>query len=428
LDEEVYVEQPPIINDGTDKVWRLLHALYGLRQSPAKWHEKLCEQLKLLGFSRAGYDPALMVARLDSGELCFIFLWVDDLIIVGTQQECDRVVRDVLGTFKGRDLGEASWLLGMSVKRDKGAKTIELSQERMIGNVLERYGIEKSSTLPMDPNTEVTPDPHEKARRRNEREISVTDDRTVLERLHAKAAMFDTDCESLSKDEHSRYMAIIGAVQYIAVVTRPDIAFAASALARYMSCPTKHLMRCAERLLRYLAATRTHVLRYDCSNVNDIAVSGYSDEDFAGCSKTSKSTSGVVILFCGQPVHWRSKRQPIVTSSTTEAELVALNLCALQVQWLKLMLGNDLGVDPLKALLYCDNKSTVTVSRNPISSDRSRHIAVKYRKIQELVEKQVMSVAWIPTKEQLADILTKQLPRAQFESLRAKLRVLPALV
>jgi hypothetical protein len=74
------------------------------------------------------------------------------------------------------------------------------------------------------------------------------------------------------------------------------------------------------------------------------------------------------------------------------------------------MLSDDLDVDPLQAQLYCDNKSTVTLSRNPISSDRSRHIAVRYRKIQELIEKQVMSVAWIPTKEQVGDILTKALP------------------
>jgi hypothetical protein len=295
LDEEVYVEQPPIVIDETDKVWRLLHALYGLRHSPAKWHERLCEQLQRFGFSRAGYDPALMVKRLVPGELCFVFLWVDDLIIIGTQQECHRVVSDVLGTFKGRNLGEASWLLGMSVKRDMSAKTIELSQERMVGSLLERYSINKSSTLPMDPNSEVTPDPHDKERR-VEREMSVTDDRALLERLHAKLASFDSDCEPLPKDEHTRYMARIGAVRYIAVVTRPDIAFAASALARYMSCPTKHLMNCAVKLLRYLAATRTHGLRYDCSNVNEYAVTGYSDADFAGCSKTSKAP--LVWLFC----------------------------------------------------------------------------------------------------------------------------------
>jgi hypothetical protein len=143
-----------------------------------------------------------------------------------------------LAHFKGRDLGEALWLIGMSVKRDKSAKTIELSQERMVEGLLKRYSINKSSALPMDPISEVTPDPHEKERRRVEREISVTDDRTLLERLHAKLASFDAACEPLPKDEDSRYMAIIGAVHYIAVVTRPDIAFASSALGRCMSCPT----------------------------------------------------------------------------------------------------------------------------------------------------------------------------------------------
>jgi hypothetical protein len=78
------------------------------------------------------------------------------------------------------------------------------------------------------------------------------------------------------------------------------------------------------------------------------------------------------------------------------------------------MLGDDLGVNPLQAQLYCDNESTNTLSRNPISLDRSRHIAVKYRKVQELIAKQVMSVEWIPTKDQVAGTLTKATPRVQF--------------
>jgi hypothetical protein len=165
-----------------------------------------------------------------------------------------------------------------------------------------------------------------------------------------------------------------------------------------------------------------------CSGQDNVQLDGYSDADFAGCTKTSKSTSGIVIMFRGQPVYWRSKRQPIVTSSTTEAELVALNLCALQVQWLKLLLGEDLGVAPLRANMYCDNQSTVSVAHNPISSDRSRHINVKHRKVQELIENQVMDVKWISTKEQVADILTKQMPRTQFEYLRSRLHVLPSIL
>jgi hypothetical protein len=117
-------------------------------------------------------------------------------------------------------------------------------------------------------------------------------------------------------------------------------------------------------------------------------------------------------------VHWQSKRQPIVTSSTTEAKLVALNLCAPQVQWLNLLLREDFGVNPLKATLHCDTQSTVAIAYNPVESDRSLHINVKSRKIQELIENQVVSVERIPTKDQVADILTKQMDRRQFEYLR----------
>jgi hypothetical protein len=104
---------------------------------------------------------------------------------------------------------------------------------------------------------------------------------------------------------------------------------------------------------------------------------------------------------------------------------VALNLCALQVQWLKLMIVTDLGVGPLTVELKCDNRSTVSLAHNPVASDRSRHIDVNQRKIQEVIESKVLSVKWIPTTEQLADILTKQMPRTQYEYLRTLLHVLP---
>jgi hypothetical protein len=194
-------------------------------------------------------------------------------------------------------------------------------------------------------------------------------------------------------------------------------------------------MNCARRLLRYLNTTKGLVLRDECSQENNGAgIYGHSDADFAGCSKTSKCTSGIAVLYQGQTVFWRSKRQPVVTSSTTEAELVALNLCALQVQWLILLLGSDLGVEPMKADMFCDNQSTVCVAHNPVASYRSRHINVKkksksgkLRKVQELIENQVLSVKWIPTRRQLADILTKQMPRPQFEHLRSELHVLPRI-
>jgi hypothetical protein len=98
------------------------------------------------------------------------------------------------------------------------------------------------------------------------------------------------------------------------------------------------------------------------------------------------------------------------------------------VQWLTSLLGEDLGVGPLQARLHCDNQSTVALAPNPLASDRSRHIDVKHRKVQELIENQVMNVEWISTTVQVADILTKQKTRTEFEYLRSKLHVLPSVL
>jgi hypothetical protein len=101
--------------------------------------------------------------------------------------------------------------------------------------------------------------------------------------------------------------------------------------------------------------------------------------------------------------------------------LVAPNLCSLQVQWFMLLLGVDLAVAHLETKIFCDNQSTVTIAHSPVASDRSRHIQVKYKKVQELIDSQFMSVKWKQTSEQLADIFRRQLPRPQYEYLRTRL-------
>jgi hypothetical protein len=126
LNKTVYVEQPPILNDGSNRVWRFKKSLHGLEQAGRQWHLNLCDLLQGMGFKRAGYDPALFCRTSSSREKQFIFLWVDDLMIFASKAICDSIVEQVFGTIKGRDLGEATWVLGVSIKRDKEAKTVEL--------------------------------------------------------------------------------------------------------------------------------------------------------------------------------------------------------------------------------------------------------------------------------------------------------------
>jgi hypothetical protein len=374
-----------------------------------------------LHFTRAGYDPALFIS---SDGHTFVLMWVDDLFIFGSPASCDQFTASILSHFDSRDLGEAKWLLGMAVSRDRQNGTITLSHEQMIQNMLTKYGLEscKHSSLPLEANQIVGPDPHKGSREKILGQLKgLNPDSSEAKSLQSKLDQMKSDSRLLSDSERQRYMQIVGSLQYVATVTRPDISFAASSLARFLSCPTAHLMKCAERVLRYLAGTRTHKLTYTKSKTTTLI--GYSDADWANCEETRKSTSGIIICLNNSPIYWRSKRQPIVTMSTTEAELVALTELALQVKWLKHMLTQDLRITIGATPLYCDNSSTVTLAKDPISSDRTKHIEVRHRKVQELVESKEVEVTWVPTDKQVADIFTKSLPKPAFIKLKRQLQV-----
>jgi hypothetical protein len=135
LEEVVYMEQPPIFCDGTENIWRLKKSIYGLKQSSRQWHKKLKQVLQKLGFKRASYDPALFVDTATHSIM--IFMWVDDLFIAASKVDTDRVIDGILHEFQGRDLGEASWLLGMEVNHDHKEGIVKMTQRRMIRNMLE---------------------------------------------------------------------------------------------------------------------------------------------------------------------------------------------------------------------------------------------------------------------------------------------------
>jgi transposase InsO family protein len=426
LEEQVFMEQPPLFNDGTGRVWKLKKSIYGLKQASRQWHKKLKEVLAKLGFKRASYDPALFVD--ESTNSIFIFMWVDDLFIVAKQADTNRVINGILHEFQGRDLGEASWLLGMEVTHDHKSGILKITQRRMIRNMLERFGFDKKATKPTPVETahHIVPNPHEEGIKRLEDLLKTERAPKKIASMQKQLEKFKADSELLSEDSKSRYMQIVGSLMYVATVTRPDIMFTTGVLARYMMEPTVFLMRCAERVLLYLAATADFAIVYrrniENNNKEAITLTAYSDSDHGGDIITRKSTTGMLILFYGNVVYWRSKRQPIVTSSSTEAELVAASATALQLKWLKHLINEDMR-HTTKSRLCCDNEATIKLAKDPIASDRTKHIEVKHRKIQELVEEGHMQIQWVSTKDQLADILTKALDRITFEDLRSRIGV-----
>ena len=130
LHQDVYIMQPPMFHDGTRRVWKLKKALYGLKQAAREWHKALVEPLCELSFDRWHSDPALFMSRVGK---CFIFLWLDDLLIFSEKTSLQPLIDKILATFDGRDLKELSHVLSMEVKQDRKAMTSSISQKHMAG-------------------------------------------------------------------------------------------------------------------------------------------------------------------------------------------------------------------------------------------------------------------------------------------------------
>jgi hypothetical protein len=134
---------------------------------------------------------------------------------------------------------------------------------------------------------------------------------------------------------------MVGCLLYVANVTRPDLAYAATALARFMGCPSKELIVQARGALRYLLGTRKHQLVFGVARAANAAAGVvYSDADWANCTLTRRSISGHVVMVHGTAVLWGSKKQPVVTKSTCAAEYIAASM-AVDEALMAIKLFND---------------------------------------------------------------------------------------
>lgn len=221
--------------------------------------------------------------------------------------------------------------------------------------------------------------------------------------------------------DQKSYQSLIGSLMYLALCTRPDIAFAVGMLARFNSKPNQSHWTAAKRVLRYLRGTANFGVVYS-GNANLV---GYSDADWAGSLDDRKSTSGYIFQVSGGPVSWRSKKQETVALSTAEAEYVALSSASQECVWMR-KLVSELGTPPEgPTVIMEDNQSCISMARNPQFHGRAKHIDIKHHFIREQVNSGAVDLQYCPTGEMLADILTKGLPQQQFSILREKAGIAP---
>lgn len=387
LAEKVYVQQPKgyVVKGAEDKVYKLHKALYGLKQAPRAWFSRIEEYFIKEGLVKSQNEETLFFKTNKIGNILLVSIYVDDLIYTGDDESMVKDFKESMQKeFDMSDLGKMRYFLGIEVLQTPLG--IHISQGKYAFEVLQRFGMENCNAVcnPMVPGNKL-----------------------------------DMDVDGERVDE-TYYKQIIGSLMYI-TTTRPDLQFSVSLLSRYMSRPTLMHLQAAKRVLRYLSGTMDFGIWYKRGGDGEMLI--YTDSDFAGDIDSRKSTSGYVFLIDNAAVAWSSKKQPIVTLSTTEAEYVAASSCACQAIWFNRIL-EELKYDVEgSTVILCDNTSTIKLSKNPVFHGRCKHIGVRFHFLRDLVNEGTLRLEHCGSQEQVADIFTKPLKRETFESLRHKLGV-----
>ena len=221
------------------------------------------------------------------------------------------------------------------------------------------------------------------------------------------------DSESTDREQ---FQSAVGSLLYLSTMTRPDITYAVSNVAKFCANPAKEHWTAVKRIMRYLVGTMYLGLLYKKNELKSCVE--FSDVDWAGDLDDRKSTSGYIFQLSGAAISWRSKKQACVALSTAEAEYIALASAAQEAVWVRQLL-TDLRSNPEEATrIYEDNQSAICLAKNPQFHGRAKHIGIKYHFIREQVENGNVELSYYRTEEMVADMLTKGLGREQLRKLR----------
>ncbi|KAL7109082.1 hypothetical protein ACP275_06G153000 [Erythranthe tilingii] len=226
------------------------------------------------------------------------------------------------------------------------------------------------------------------------------------------------DCDGTDVDS-TLYMSLIGSLFYLSA-SRYDICFSVGICARYQSSPKESHLSAVKRIIRYVSGTPE--LRKWYSKDTNNCLAGNSDVDWTKDEDDRKNTKRGCFYMGHNLVSWYSKKQNSISLSCVASEYIAAGSCCTQLLWMQHML-NDYGFREKELHVFCDNESAINISKNHVQHSRTKHIDIRLHFIRNLVEQKRVTIDYVSTDNQLADIFTKPLDFLRFDSLRKALGI-----
>ncbi|CAI7896035.1 unnamed protein product [Closterium sp. NIES-54] len=284
--EELYMLQPEGLDDGSSRVCRLKKAIYGLKQAPRAWYHKLEETLLAGGFKKSECDHSLFLLQ-EKEQFLMLLVYVDDILLFSESSAMIEHVEEMLEMqFKCSKMGDVKYYLGMHVERDLDKGVLRLHQRKYCEGLAEKYGLQDRGkpATPLPSGFTVEP---------------------------------CADEEVVGESDRKLFHSMVGALNYAANHTRPDIAFATSRLASVVSRPSHEQLEAAKRLVRYVTATASVGLEYSAVrqrlqrgaadlSKGEMLLTCYTDASFNSVKADGTSIGGYVCLFGGGAVSWRT--------------------------------------------------------------------------------------------------------------------------
>lgn len=378
IDEPTYCK-PPEGWTGSDMILLLLlRALYGLKQSPALWYRHFSETLAKLGL-----EPVSGIECLFTNDFMVLFFFVDDIVVLFDRRNTkyvDEFQTKLFNVYEMRFLGELEWFLGIRITRDRETRRLWLCQDSYIDKLTSKFSIPTEKKCPGAP--------------------------LPTEELSKSTTQ-------ASPQEICAYQQRVGSINFAAVITRPDIAYSASKLLEYLTNPSQYHLECANRVLLYLAHTRNLSIEFDVQVLHPRKVFlASSDASFANNLDTRQSSQGYAFVLFNGAIDWKSSKQKTVTTSSTEAELLAISTTAKETIWWSRFFDTINFSPGHDTYIQCDNLQTIRafMSDTPRFTTKLRHVDIHKHWLRQEVKDKRIAIEWVLTTKILADGLTKSLP------------------